>query len=98
MHWLFQQIKSYKETSSTSSKLQLRKDRPSAVVIYDGQMGTVPGSHYHKTCCNRSCNLTQFYGYTTTGCDLDVHYDPNWQSLPFFFSRETVFSVQLLDN
>ena len=34
------------------NKLQLRKDRPSSVVIYDEKMGTIPGSHYHKTCSN----------------------------------------------
>ena len=34
------------------SKLQLRKDRPASVVVYDEQMGTMPGLHYHKTCSN----------------------------------------------
>lgn len=79
------------------SNLQLRKDRPSSVVIYDEQMGTIPGSHYHKTCANRAWGLTQFYGYTTAGCDSEIYFNDDWQSLPYFFSsRESVFSTQLL--
>ena len=79
------------------SKLQLRKERPSSVVIYDQQMGTIPGSHYHKTCTNRACSVTQFYGYTTAGSSSEVHFDRDWESLPYFVSsRESVFSMQLL--
>ena len=65
-------ISSIAGCTKCGSKLQLRKDRPSSVLIYDEQMGTVPGSHYHKTCSNRACDLTQFYGYTTAGSDFDV--------------------------
>lgn len=61
--------------------VQLRKDRP-ASIVYDDVMGTVPGTHYHKTCSNRSCGLTQFYGYTTTGKSSDVLYDADWELLP----------------
>lgn len=79
------------------SKVQLRKERPAPVVIYDEQMGTIPGSHYHKACSNRACGVTQFYGYTTVGVSLEVHFDPDWESLPYFVSsRESVFSMQLL--
>ena len=45
------------------SSLHLRKDRPSPITIYDDQMGTVPGSHYHKCCLNSECGLRQYYGY-----------------------------------
>lgn len=75
-------------------KLLLRKDRPAPLVIYDDRLGTVPGSHYHKYC---SCGFTQYYGYYTTGGSTEVHYNPNWESLPFFVSsRETAFSINLL--
>jgi hypothetical protein len=78
------------------SKLQLREERPSSVVVYD-EMGTIPGLHYHKTCSNRACGTTQFYGYTTGGNSSEVHFDPEWDSLPYFVSsRESVFSMQLL--
>lgn len=39
------------------SRLQLRKDRPATVVVYDDDMGTVPGSHYHKYCSNPACGV-----------------------------------------
>ena len=80
------------------SRLQLRKDRPASVVVYDEHLGTVPGSHYHKTCSNRLCGATQFYGYTTSGADSNqVHFNSNWESLPYLVSsRESVFSIKLL--
>ena len=79
------------------NKLQLRKDRQSSVVIYDEQMGTIPGSHYHKTCSNRACGATQFYGYMTGSHSSEVKFNPNWESLPYFVSsNESVFSMQLL--
>ena len=49
------------------SNLQLRKDRPAPVTIYDDSMGTVPGSHFHKFCPSQVCGFTQYYGYYTTG-------------------------------
>lgn len=79
------------------SKLQIRKDRPSSVVVYDDQMGTIPGTHYHKICSNRICGVTQFYGYTTRGKLPEVYFDQDWASLPYFISsRESVFAMQLL--
>ena len=90
-------ISSNKTCTLCNSTLQVRKDRPSSVIIYDHEMGTIPGSHYHKVCSNRSCSFTQSYGYSTVDGHSDVHYDPDWNSLPYFFSsRETVFSMQLL--
>jgi len=73
------------------------EDRPLSVVIYDQQMGTIPGSHYHKTFINRACSVTHFYCYTTAGSSSEVHFDPDWESQPYFVSsRESVFSLQLL--
>ena len=43
------------------SNLQLRTDRPASVILYDSSMGTMPGSHFHKTCKNRHCEYTQYY-------------------------------------
>lgn len=82
------------------SKLRIRKDRPSPVVVYDDAIGTIPGSHYHKFCTNRACGCTQYYGYYTTGgpqSTSQVLFNPEWGSLPYFASsRETVFSMSAL--
>ena len=43
--------------------LVLRKDRPTSLVIYDANFGSIPGSHFYKTCSNKLCTLTQYYGY-----------------------------------
>lgn len=78
-----------------SSKLLVRKDRPSSVVVYDDHMGSALGTHYYKYCSNRACGCTQFYGYhAVRGENL---FDPEWESFPYFVSsRETVFSMHLL--
>ena len=78
-----------------SSKLLVRKDRPSSIVVYDDYMGAVPGSHFHKYCPNRACGCTQFYGYySVSGVNL---FDPDWETLPYFVSsRETAFAVSLI--
>lgn len=82
------------------SNLKLRKDRPSPVVIYHDDMGTIPGSHYHKYCTNPSCGFVQYYGYYTTGHGMfGVLFNTNWESLPYFVSsRETVLSMRLLQR
>jgi len=80
-----------------NAKLLLRKDRPAQVIIYDDVNGSLPGSHYHKYCKNRSCGLTQYYGYYTNGGSSNVYYNSDWISLPYFVSsRETVFSMKLM--
>ena len=91
-------LMSNKENCVTcGSKLQLRKDRPANVIVYDDVMGTVPGTHYHKTCSNRSCGTTQFYGYTIAGKSSDVHFDTDWELLSYFVSsRDSVFSMRQL--
>lgn len=81
-------------------KLILRKDRPASLVLYDDSFGAVPASHFHKYCSNHTCSVTQYYGYYTTGgCDLQVFYNADWSSLPYFVaSRETAFSTLLLQR
>ena len=83
-----------------AANLKLRRDRPAPVVVYDDNMGSVPGSHFHKYCTNRSCGCTQYYGYYTTGGNQStsqVIFTNNWEALPYFVSsRETVFSMTLL--
>ena len=76
----------------------MRKDRPSSLVVYDDDMGSLPATQYHKYCTNRRCGLTQYYGYHTKGGERGgVFFDVNWHSLPYFVSsRETAFSAKLL--
>ena len=85
------------------SKLLLRRDRPASVVIYDDNMGTIPGSHFHKYCSNRRCGFTQYYGYYTEGlgednaAQLEARFDEDWESNAYFVSsRETAFSMKLI--
>ena len=82
------------------SNLKLRKDRPSPVVIYHDDMGTIPGSHYHKYCTKPSCGFIQYYGYYTIGHGMSgVLFNTNWESLPYFVSsRETVLSMRLMQH
>lgn len=90
-------ISSKTECSVCGSNLQLRKQRPASIVLYDDQMGTIPASHYHKMCSDRACGTTQFFGYTTQGASRLVYFDSDWESLPYFVtSRESAFAVQLL--
>ena len=77
------------------SKLCLRKDRPSSVVIYDDNIGSLPATHFYKTCSKSTCGCVQYYGYYVTG--EKVYYSPNWETLPYFVSsRESAFSMGLL--
>lgn len=113
---LFKQLLSFKSSASgplgivlispkstctlCGENLCLRKDRPSTIVIYDDTFGTASGSHYHKHCSSRTCTVTQYYGYYTTGQDAShVVYNTDWKSLPYFVSsRETAFSMTLLNR
>ena len=82
-----------------NSKLLVRKDRPSPVIVYDDNLGSLHGSHYHKYCQNRSCSFTQYYGYYTLqrNGSTTVLYNSDWDSLDYFVSsRETVFSMTVL--
>ena len=82
------------------STLKLRKDRPASIVIYDHDLGTVPCSHFHKYCSNRTCGCTQYYGvYTSGGSSTQVIFNKDWASLKYFVScRETAFSLPLLQQ
>lgn len=79
-------------------ELTLRKDRPASVVVYDENLGTVPGSHFHKICHNKRCGVTQYYGYYTIGHESSqVFYNAEWRDLRYFVSSSlTVFSMQML--
>lgn len=78
--------------------LVLRKDRPTSLVIYDIKFGSIPGSHYYKTCSNKLCTLTQYYGYYTTGREKSqVIYNINWGTHPYLVSSSlTAFSISML--
>ena len=82
------------------SKLSVRKDRPATITVYDDSMGPVLGTHFRKTCSNRACGYTYYYGYHTTGgsqSSSHTLYDRDWRTLPYFVSsRETAFSISLL--
>jgi len=79
------------------NNLLIRKDRPSNITVYSHALGTVHGSHYHKTCANRSCGYTQYYGYYTKKDSTDVYFDTDWNLLPYFSSsRDTFFSMDLM--
>lgn len=78
-------------------KLSIRADRPSQVIIYDDELGTLPGTQYQKYCRKPGCRLYQYYGYHTTGANGKIVYDTNWHALPYFVSTQrTVFKLSML--
>ena len=75
-------------------KLTLRRDRPASITVYDN-LGPVPGSHFHKTFSNRTCNLKQYFGYYTIGSK--TIFNANWRDLKYFVSSSlTTFSLSML--
>lgn len=38
-----------------ASRMKVRKDRPSSLVIYDVNLGTVPGTQFYKYCTAKAC-------------------------------------------
>lgn len=78
--------------------LVLRKDRPTSLVIYDTNFGSIPGSHFYKTCSNKLCTLTQYYGYYTTGREeSQVIYNVNWGTHQYLVSSSlSAFSISML--
>lgn len=77
--------------------LALRSDRPSHLTIYSEALGTVTGTHYHKTCKYPGCKVVQYYGYTTSGSKLGATYDSDWSDLTYFVSsQETAFETSFL--
>ena len=78
------------------SKLLVKSDKASSVVVYDDNLGTIPATHFHKCCSKRSCSYTQFYGYYTCS-DARTYYNADSTELPYFMStRETAVSTSLL--
>lgn len=78
------------------SKLLVRSDKASSVVVYDDHLGTVPATHFHKCCSKRSCPCTQFYGYYTCAGSC-TYYNDDYLELAYFVStRETAFATSLL--
>lgn len=75
------------------SKLLVRSDKHSSIVIYDDSMGTIPATHFHKYCSKRSCSCTQFYGYYTLSDSLTYYND---ECAYFISSRETAVSTTML--
>ena len=51
------------------SKLTVRKDRPSIVVMYTQSIGTVAAKHYRKVCskARAGCSFVQHYGFYSEG-------------------------------
>ena len=79
-----------------NSKLLVRSDKASSVVVYDDNLGTIPATHFHKCCSNRSCSYTQFYGYYTCSGSC-TYYNADSIELPYLMStRETAISTSLL--
>ena len=78
------------------SKLLVRSDKPSTVIAYDNNLGTIPATHFHKYCSKRTCPCTQFYGYYTCA-DSDTYYNEDCAELPYFMAtRETAIATSLL--
>ena len=81
------------------SKLYFRADRTANVIVYDDNLGTMPGTHYTKYCQRPGCCFQQHYGYNTHGKTNEVVYGADWSTLPYFLStRETAFSMDFLSR
>ena len=75
--------------------LTLRRDRPACITVYDDNLGPAPGSHFHKICTNKMCDLTQYFGYYTTGSK--ALFNANWRDLEYSVSSSlTAFSMSML--
>ncbi len=49
------------------SRLYIRQDRLSKVIVYNDNLGTILGTHYTKYCRRKECSFQQHYGYSTVG-------------------------------
>ncbi len=86
--------------TACSSGLLVKADRPSKIVLYTEQFGTIHGTHYRKICkrFHAGCSFVQHYGYHTNGGE-NVVYEDDSLSLPYFIStRETGFQTSLLQR
>lgn len=83
--------------------LQLRNDRPTSLVIYTDDMGTIPATAYRKYCKNshKGCSFTQHYGFHCFNSDekSGMVADSNWAELPYFISTsKTGFATAFLQK
>ena len=84
-----------KSCTICGQKLTLRRDRSASITVYDDNLGPVPGTHFHKICSNRTCNLTPYFGYYTIGSK--TIFNANWRDLKYFVSSLlTAFSLSML--
>lgn len=78
----------------------MRADRPTSIVVYTDDMGTIPGSAYRKGCRNshKGCSFTQHYGFHCfkDGENSQMAADSNWAELPYFLS--TAFATAFLNK
>jgi hypothetical protein len=87
------------ECGECHSKLLIRKDRPSHVIVYTESYGTIAGTHYHKYCSRRGCTFRQYYGYHSNGDHSVIFYDINWIQMEYFISSsETAFELKMLSK
>ena len=90
-------ISSKESCRKCGARLFTRADRFSSVIVYDDNLGTLPGTHFTKYCRKRGCSLQQHYGFYSQGSSSEVTYDEDWSSLEYFMStHETAFSLELL--
>lgn len=74
-------INSEKTCAVCGKTLTIRRDRPASLGIYNDDLGPVPGSHFHKICSSKTCDVTQYYGcYTTGGQSI---FNRNWKDLQY---------------
>ena len=83
------------------SKLLLRADRTSSVVLYTQSLGIVLATHYHKYCSKyrSGCKFVQYYGYWKCGATECATYNDDWASHLYFIStQETGFELSMLKD
>ena len=83
-----------------NGNLTVKADRPSHLILYSDNLGTVTAIHFRKACKNSrkgTCNTVQYYGYHSKEIG-SITYDANWKDLVYFISsRETAFETKMLD-
>lgn len=88
---------------SCGGKLRVRRDRPTHLTLYTDDMGTVPATHFRKSCSNshKGCTFTQHYGfhYFNEEHSTTAIADDDWAELPYFISTsKTGFSMAFLER
>ena len=92
-------ISSKENYRNCAGKLLVHGDQPSFPMVYNEDIGTIPGTHFRKYCENQSkgCHFMQHYGFYTTD-DIDgIVYDDDYCTLPYFMSTTmTAFQATIL--